>query len=56
MKSLLEVSGTRQMAGALTRGGAAEARVLLRHGVAARPNGILAADGYVLAAPQRLVA
>lgn len=61
MKSLLVVyhsntGGTRQMAEALARGAAAEARVVLRHAAAAGPEEMLAADGYVLATPETLAA
>lgn len=61
MKSLLVVyhsntGGTRQMAEALARGAAAEARVQLLHAAAAGPKEMLAADGYVLATPETLAA
>lgn len=61
MKSLLVVyhsntGGTRQMAEALARGAAAEARVLLLHAASAGPEEMLAADGYVLATPETLAA
>ncbi|MBR0647927.1 flavodoxin family protein [Plastoroseomonas hellenica] len=61
MKSLLVVyhsntGGTRQMAEALARGAAAEARVQVLHAAAAGPDEMLAAEGYVLATPETLAA
>jgi hypothetical protein len=44
------------MAGALTRGAAAEARVLSRYAAAVRPDEMLVVDGSVLASPETLAA
>ena len=63
MKTLLIVfhsrtGGTRQMAEAASRGAASEAgtRVRLLHAPDAGPADVLAADGYIFAAPENLAA
>src|SRR5271166_4906009 len=50
--------GTRQMAGAAARGAAAEPGVDVRllQATAAGPGDVLAADGYIFAAPENLAA
>jgi multimeric flavodoxin WrbA len=50
--------GTRQMAEAAATGAAAEPGVVVRllQATAAGPGDVLAADGYIFAAPEKLVA